>query len=237
VSPYEQSILQATMKPWQDLRWSLFPEFRPIYDKLHDEERLDLESDSESKQRHESSWKVWPMKATGWLFLLIVNLAIFMLLLHTLEPLITLLRLNEQLFSPRVTLPRPSISSPGNKTAQSSRIPLILHQTTATEEIPERWIQPQQSCKKAYSEFEYKVRLFMFIASRDNVQRRQSSSVLNYIYKSLTDILSYGLTLQRATSCPSTTHGSYQSGIITHSQSSGQTRFAILSCITMAAST
>lgn len=147
------------MKPWQDLRWPLFPGFRPTYDKIHDEERLNLESDSESKQRHESSWNAWPTKTTGWLFLLMINLAIFVLLLHTLEPLITLLRLNEQLFSPRVTLPSPRISSIGNRTAQSNRIPLILHQTTATEEIPERWVQPQESCKKAYSEFEYKVRV------------------------------------------------------------------------------
>jgi hypothetical protein len=93
-----------------------------------------------------------------------VNLATVVLLLHTLEPLITLLCLNEQLFSPRVTLPSPGgISSLGNAslgngTALSSRVPLILHQTTASEEIPELWIQPQKSCKKAYSEFEYKVR-------------------------------------------------------------------------------
>jgi hypothetical protein len=225
------------MRPWQDLRWSLFPGFRPTYDKLHDEERLDHESDSGSNQRHESSCNAWPTKATGWLVLLVVNLAIVLLLLHTLEPLITLLRLNEQLFGPRVTLPSPSILSHGNGTARSSRIPLILHQTTATEEIPERWIQPQKSCKKAYSEFEYKVCFFRFIASRDNLQRRQSSSMLNHIHRSLTDTSSYGLTNQRATFCPSTTHGSYHSGTIMHSQSNGPTRFAILSYITMEVST
>lgn len=224
------------MKPWQYLRWSVIPGFRFTYDKLHDEERLELETDSEPKHRRQSSWDVWPTKATGWLFLLMINLAIVALLLHTLEPLITLLRLNEQLFSPRVTLPSPSVSYVGNGTAQSNRIPLILHQTTATEEIPERWIQPQQSCKKAYREFEYKVRLY---TSMSVVMTCHDSNghIPKYIHKSLTDTSSYGLMNRRAISCLSTTHGSCQSGIITHSLSNGPTPFAILSCITMAVST
>lgn len=147
------------MKSWHDLRCLVLPGLRPTYDKLRDEECLELESESECRHRHE--WGVWPKKATGWLVLLLVDLMIVVVLLHSLEPLITLLRVNEELFSPRVTLPSPSFSYTLNGTVQSNRIPFILHQTTATEDIPERWIQPQESCKKAYSDFEYKVGLII----------------------------------------------------------------------------
>ncbi|KAI1828828.1 CAZyme family GT32 [Penicillium roqueforti] len=39
----------------------------------------------------------------------------------------------------------------------SYQIPRILHQTTAAETIPDKWIESQQSCKEAYSDFEYKL--------------------------------------------------------------------------------
>jgi hypothetical protein len=225
------------MKLWHNLRCSAFQGFRPTYDKLHDEEHLEKEREFEWKQRHENSSDVWPRKATVWFFLLLVDLTILVMLLHTLKPLITLLRLNEQLFSPRVTLPSPSFSNYRNGTVQSNRIPLILHQTTATEEIPERWIQPQQSCKKAYSDFEYKVRLIIFMARRDDMRGRQSSCIPHYIHRLLIITFSYGLTSRRAISCLSTTRGSCQYGTIMHSLSNEPTRFAILSCITMGGST
>lgn len=37
------------------------------------------------------------------------------------------------------------------------KIPRILHQTTATNEIPDMWVESQKSCMDAYSDFEYKV--------------------------------------------------------------------------------
>ncbi|UKZ57856.1 hypothetical protein TrVGV298_011717 [Trichoderma virens] len=57
---------------------------------------------------------VSPVTAAVFLLLLLVDVAIVGLLLYSLEPLITLLRRNDEVFSPRITIPRndPWSSSP-----------------------------------------------------------------------------------------------------------------------------
>lgn len=82
------------------------------------------------------------------LYLLIADLTILGLLVYSLQPLITLLVRNEELFAPRPL-------EEWNQTQHP--IPMILHQTTANEAIPDKWVQSQKSCKEAYSNFEYKV--------------------------------------------------------------------------------
>lgn len=91
--------------------------------------------------------------------LLVVDLAIVGALVYTLEPLITLLRRNEELFTPTVTLPLNGTASASYYSGDLGRqkIPRILHQTTANSTIPAKWIKPQQSCQETYSDFEYKV--------------------------------------------------------------------------------
>lgn len=80
------------------------------------------------------------------------------LLLLAFEPLITLLRRNEELFGPRVTLSGPDTSDALPQTDRPNKIPRILHQTTATDIIPDKWVQSQRSCKEAYADFDYKVK-------------------------------------------------------------------------------
>lgn len=96
-----------------------------------------------------------PKRAT--VLLLLIDLVIVGLLLQTFEPLITLLRRNEELFGSRVALNATYTPDARHQTTSSWKIPLILHQTTATETIPDQWIESQQSCKEAYSDFEYRV--------------------------------------------------------------------------------
>lgn len=91
--------------------------------------------------------------------LLVVDLAIVGALLYTLEPLITLLRRNEDLFTPTVTLPLNGTAGASYYSGDLDRqkIPRILHQTTANSTIPDKWVKSQQSCRETYSDFEYKV--------------------------------------------------------------------------------
>ncbi|CAK7206812.1 CSG1/SUR1-like protein [Sporothrix eucalyptigena] len=90
--------------------------------------------------------------------LLLIDLLIIVLLLVAFEPLITLLRRNEEFFAPRVVLSGPAnIDAWDGAANKPNSIPRILHQTTATEVIPEKWRDSQNSCKKAYKDFEYKL--------------------------------------------------------------------------------
>jgi mannosyltransferase OCH1-like enzyme len=91
------------------------------------------------------------------MFLLLIDLIMVGLLLQALEPLITLLRRNEELFGPRVALSGPDASDAWDQTDRPNKIPRILHQTTATDTVPDKWVHSQRSCKEAYSDFEYKV--------------------------------------------------------------------------------
>ncbi|KAB5576206.1 glycosyltransferase family 32 protein [Coniochaeta sp. 2T2.1] len=85
-------------------------------------------------------------------YLLLIDLIIVALLVYITEPLITLLRRNEELFTPNLVL---SHDAPAY--TEQRKIPKILHQTTANATIPDKWVDSQRSCKKAYSDFEYKL--------------------------------------------------------------------------------
>lgn len=86
--------------------------------------------------------------------LLFVDLFIILFLISTLEPLLTLLRRNAELFRPQVTLHNVTSSNLWVR----PKIPRILHQTTANSTIPAKWIKSQQSCKESYADYEYMVR-------------------------------------------------------------------------------
>jgi hypothetical protein len=136
----------------------------------NDEERLldlDVENSSSSsnhsRSRRRSSSRFLrgirrPSKVLA--YFLLIDFIIIGLLVYLTEPLITLLARNEELFSPRFTFPddAPALS-PGQR-----KIPHILHQTTANATIPDKWVDSQASCKKAYKDFEYKVRTGMTVA-------------------------------------------------------------------------
>ncbi|KAM0251935.1 hypothetical protein ACHAQJ_007950 [Trichoderma viride] len=124
-----------------------------------DEERQDGDSPS-SCQRWSMKYLRFPRLTKMAVFLLLViDLTIVGTLVYTLEPLITLLRRNEELFTPTVTLPRNNSSSASYYSQDQNRpkIPRILHQTTANSTIPDKWVQSQRSCRETYSEFEYKL--------------------------------------------------------------------------------
>ncbi|KAJ5808152.1 hypothetical protein N7474_009421 [Penicillium riverlandense] len=131
-----------------------FRAFHPKYEQIRDEERLETEPGPRWRQRCTNQLIVWPSRATVFLLL---NLVIIGLLFYALEPLITLLRRNKELFSPQVALSSSNSLYDRNRTTRLSHIPRILHQTTATETIPDHWVQSQESCKQAYSDFEYKL--------------------------------------------------------------------------------
>lgn len=93
------------------------------------------------------------------LCLFIMDILIVGILLHLFNPLIILLRRNEELFGARLTLlPH---QTPGADEMRPARheIPMILHQTSATTVVPEKWRAAQEGCKEVYHEFEYKVGL------------------------------------------------------------------------------
>ncbi|PYH42983.1 glycosyltransferase family 32 protein [Aspergillus saccharolyticus JOP 1030-1] len=90
------------------------------------------------------------------LLLLLIDLTVVGLLLHTLRPLITLLYRNQELFAARGTLPSSNLLPQNlSEYPNPSGIPLILHQTAATENIPERWQNSQQSCVEVYANYQY----------------------------------------------------------------------------------
>lgn len=162
------------------------------------------------------------------MLLLLIDLIVIGLLLQVLKPLITLLYRNKQLFSSHVVLSSLNTSDIWQQTNQSNKIPRILHQTTATEVIPDNWVQSQRSCKDAYSDFEYRVNL-------SSVWVYHEGS--NWLQALLIIIPSYGLMIQHATSSLLNTLGSWTFGTTMLSLFSVQTLFGILFCTTMAAFT
>lgn len=125
-----------------------------------DEERQDGGDPPSSCQRWSMKYLRLPRLTKMAVFLLlVVDLAIVGMLVYTLEPLITLLRRNEELFTPTVTLPLNGTAGASSYSGDLSRqkIPRILHQTTKNSTIPEKWIKSQQSCMETYSDFEYKL--------------------------------------------------------------------------------
>lgn len=122
----------------------------------YDEERQECDSPS-SCQRWSMKYLRFPRLTKVAVFsLLLIDLTIVCLLVYSLEPLITLLHRNEELFSPRVTLSQ-NTTSLFTGDLDRQKIPRILHQTCANSTIPEKWVNSQRSCRETYSEYEYKV--------------------------------------------------------------------------------
>jgi mannosyltransferase OCH1-like enzyme len=89
-------------------------------------------------------------------YLLLADIFIVAVLVHIFNPLIILLVRNEELFGSRLVLSTDKTIPPyEDKLADEFTIPRILHQTAATEDIPEKWAAAQKTCKAAYSEYEY----------------------------------------------------------------------------------
>ncbi|RSL60256.1 hypothetical protein CEP53_005509 [Fusarium sp. AF-6] len=131
-------------------------------DDSYDEERLDW---GKTAGGSVSRWSAWPRKILRLprprkyaALLLLTDIIIVSLVVLLFEPLITLLVRNEELFGARLTFPLDATPSAAPKATQHPQtIPRIFHQTIATEEIPEKWIHSQQTCKEAYKDFEYKL--------------------------------------------------------------------------------
>lgn len=145
---------------WKYLRRSASRTSSPHSDNRYDEECLRWGSGSWWGRRRKHLRVPRRLRKTT-LFLLLIDLMIVRLLLQAFEPLITLLLRNEELFGPRVALSGPDTSDAWHQTDRPNKIPRILHQTTATEMIPDKWVQSQRSCKEAYSDFEYKVNTYV----------------------------------------------------------------------------
>lgn len=88
--------------------------------------------------------------------LLLIDLMVVGMLIITLEPLITLLHRNDELFRPSILSPQDGPSTAPHQPT-SPKIPRILHQTCANATVPHKWLESQQSCKDVYADFEYKV--------------------------------------------------------------------------------
>lgn len=120
-----------------------------------DEERLI--KDEDGQQQSQSTGRRWPAPGKVTLWLLFMDLIIFVLLLYILNPLITLLNRNEELF-PAVLKLDPSAQAHKDWDAASpNAIPRILHQTSANSTIPAKWVESQGSCLKTYPDWEYKL--------------------------------------------------------------------------------
>ncbi|KAJ4251448.1 CSG1/SUR1-like protein [Fusarium torreyae] len=116
----------------------------------YDEERLEWAKPSVPKK-----YLRLPRLRRAAVILLLIDIIIVVVLVKAFEPLITLLRRNEELFGARLTLPLNDTSF-GPDLPEQQTIPRIFHQTSANETVPEAWTHLVQSCKDAYSEYEYK---------------------------------------------------------------------------------
>lgn len=110
----------------------------------------------------------------GLILFLVCNLIIIGFLVNFLFTLITLLFEDCSADAIRsVDIPAP------NSQLIDSRpqlIPKIIHQTWQNETVPEKWQKAQQSCLDLHGDYEYKVRLWLFLflsgAETLNVEER-----------------------------------------------------------------
>ncbi|KAH8707876.1 Mannosyl phosphorylinositol ceramide synthase CSH1 [Beauveria bassiana] len=124
---------------------------QPRYEAVPDEETGDS-SPSRPYRRRSRTRLLLPRQRKAAALLLFIDVLIVVALVVILEPLITLLRRNEDLFTPRLTLPSTAApETPGGK----HKIPRILHQTTANDTIPAKWVESQRSCKEVYKDYKY----------------------------------------------------------------------------------
>jgi inositol phosphorylceramide mannosyltransferase catalytic subunit len=125
----------------------------PAYSKQpYDEERLEWATSVLNKYLR------LPRFSRAAMILLFIDILIVAALVNAFEPLITLLRRNEELFGARLTLPL-NDNSFAPTLPEQQIIPRIFHQTSANVTVPEVWTDLVQSCRNTYSDFEYKVYL------------------------------------------------------------------------------
>ncbi|KAF4998992.1 hypothetical protein FGRMN_2791 [Fusarium graminum] len=122
------------------------------YKRIDDEEQRSSASDSpyELLLPKVSRYTKITRKAV---WLLIADLVLLGVILHTLSPLISLLQHNQELFPARFRVTAGHVSktlTPGDR-----QIPRILHQTTKNETIPAIWAESQASCLEVYSGYKY----------------------------------------------------------------------------------
>lgn len=125
-------------------------------DETYDGERPKWESDSRRPKWAKKGLRL-PRLRKVVVGLVLIDVFIVAVLVHLFNPLITLLRRNEELFGARLTLPIDQKPQPATGHLDTNSIPRIFHQTSATEVIPDKWKESVEGCKKIYSEFEYKV--------------------------------------------------------------------------------
>ena len=141
---------------WQHLR--LYATKAAKRSKAFDEEGLDLYYEPGVRRPVANHRRPKLTKAAISLFF--IDIILIGLLVRSLEPLITLLRRNDQLFRPQVSLGGQYIPETTRQQARQ-RIPRILHQTCANNTIPDKWIESQRSCREAHAAWEYKVSSFI----------------------------------------------------------------------------
>ena len=124
------------------------------YERLYDEEHIELESPPHKRCVPKKFGFPRFRKLT--VYLILINLIILGLLIHSIRPLITLLIRNNELFAINFSVNHAAQPDAFQK-PDGKKIPRILHQTAPNSSIPEIWAASQQSCQKAYSEFEYKL--------------------------------------------------------------------------------
>ncbi|KAF7559247.1 hypothetical protein G7046_g4908 [Stylonectria norvegica] len=125
------------------------------YDALYDDERSwDSRKPFCPAPRNYKDYLRFPRLRKAALWLILTDIVIFGILIAAFWPLITLLTRNEELFGPRFSV-SPNDAPDAWSRPSERRIPRILHQTTANTTIPEKWVESQQSCINAYSNFEY----------------------------------------------------------------------------------
>lgn len=121
-----------------------------------DEERLIKEEDGQ-QQTPSTTGRRWPAPGKVTLWLLFMDLIIFVALLWILNPLITLLNRNQELFPADLKFDPAAKAHKNWDAASPNAIPRILHQTSANSTIPAKWVESQASCLKTYPDWEYKL--------------------------------------------------------------------------------
>lgn len=91
----------------------------------------------------------------GVIIFILVNVLILSFLVRSVFTLLTLLVEDASADA----IHRSDIPSPNSSLIETrpQLIPKIIHQTYINESIPDRWIQPQQSCIDLHPDYEYKV--------------------------------------------------------------------------------
>lgn len=127
---------------------------QPRYESVPDEEAGDA-SPSRPYRRRSRTRLLLPRQRKAAALLLFIDVLIVVTLVVVLEPLITLLRRNDDLFTPKLDLH--GVAAAPDMPGAKHKIPRILHQTTPNDTIPAKWVESQRSCKEVYKDYEYKV--------------------------------------------------------------------------------